>query len=228
MLVTLLLVLTLLFALLDWIARYKAWRRADIVFKPLVMVALFGYLLVASGLRQVQPADPLLWFGLGILLSLAGDVFLLDADRFFLPGLVAFLLAHVCYIAGFNLPLPGWNLFALGAAAVYALMAARIYGRIAAGLVSKGQGRLRGPVLAYCLVITLMLLSATMTLFRPEWAASAAGLAFLGAALFFVSDLILAWDRFVTPIKNGRVFNLVTYHLGQVALIAAAVIQFGR
>lgn len=223
----LLLALSFLFALLDWLAVYRGWRRTEIVAKPAVMIALFGYLAVAGGPGLWKPALPLFWFGLGILFSLAGDVFLLSVERFFLPGLAAFLLAHICYIVGFNLPVPGVSLYALGLAVVYALMAARIYRRIAAGLLARGRANLRGPVLAYSLVITVMLLSATLTLFRPEWNTPAAGLAFLGAALFFLSDVILAWNLFVTLIRNGRVMNLIAYHLGQIALIAGVLLQFG-
>ncbi len=38
---------------------------------------------------------PLICFGLGIIFSLAGDIFLLLSNRWFIAGLVAFLLAHV-------------------------------------------------------------------------------------------------------------------------------------
>jgi hypothetical protein len=44
--------------------------------------------------------------------------------------------------------------------------------------------------------------------------------------LFFYSDAILAWIKFVAPIKNGRMMNMITYHLGQIALIAGVLIQF--
>ena len=42
---------------------------------------------------------------LGLVLSLAGDVALLWPKEGFLPGLVAFLLAHLAYIAAFCVPL---------------------------------------------------------------------------------------------------------------------------
>jgi uncharacterized membrane protein YhhN len=67
-----------------------------------------------------------------------------------------------------------------------------------------------------------------LTLFRMEWNAIAALLAALGAFLFYFSDVILAWNKFVMPIKNGRIINMVTYHLGQIALIAGVLIQFAR
>ena len=40
--------------------------------------------------------------GAALVLSLIGDVFLLLPKRFFLPGLVMFLLAHVSFLIGFT------------------------------------------------------------------------------------------------------------------------------
>ncbi len=219
---TLLLSGTFLAAAIDWLAVYQGRRRLEYFAKPITMVALFAYLIKAGGLDGA-----LLWFGLGVLLSLAGDVFLMLPERWFLAGLAAFLLAHVAYIVGFNLPVPTPSPYALALAVLYAVMVARIYPRIAAGLAAGGRTNLRTPVLAYTVVITIMLLSATLTLFRPEWESTGALLAFLGAALFFLSDLILALDRFVNPIRHGRVINMVAYHLGQIALIVGVVQQFG-
>ena len=48
----------------------------------------------------------------------------------------------------------------------------------------------------------------------------------MGAFLFYISDIILAWNRFVTPIRNGRVINIAIYHLGQIALIIGVALQF--
>jgi len=47
----------------------------------------------------------------------------------------------------------------------------------------------------------------------------------VGAFLFYISDLILAWNRFVAPIQNGRLLNIVAYHLGQIALIVGVAMH---
>jgi uncharacterized membrane protein YhhN len=73
-----------------------------------------------------------------------------------------------------------------------------------------------------------MLFSALMTLFRTDWASIPAYLVSLGAVLFVTSDVVLAWNKFVSPIRRGRLILMVTYHLGQIALIAGAVGQFGK
>ena len=78
------------------------------------------------------------------------------------------------------------------------------------------------------MVITLMLLSALLTLNNPVWKTSASGLVAGGAILFYFSDVLLAWNKFVNPIKNGRLANMILYHLGQAALVAGVIIQFGK
>jgi hypothetical protein len=65
-----------------------------------------------------------------------------------------------------------------------------------------------------------------MKLTDISWNASAAALAAVGAFLFYLSDIILAWNKFVAPIKDGRIYNIGAYHLGQIALIAGVIAQF--
>jgi uncharacterized membrane protein YhhN len=78
----------------------------------------------------------------------------------------------------------------------------------------------------YATFISLMLFSALMTLFRTDWLSSPAYLVSFGAVLFVASDIVLAWDKFVNPVRRGRLVVMMTYHLGQFALIAGAVGQF--
>jgi uncharacterized membrane protein YhhN len=212
-------------AVVDWIAVAKGWKKIEYIAKPWMMAALFLVLALVGRFSSL----PLIFFGLGILFSLAGDVFLMFSDRWFIPGLVSFLLAHVAYITGFNIPLPVVSpTWALLVALVLAFSAARLLRPIVAGLAAKGKRNLITPVIVYGVVITLMLLSAMLTLFRLEWKATPAALVSVGAMLFFFSDVILAWNKFVAPIKNGRMMNMITYHLGQIALIVGALIQFTR
>ena len=96
------LITALIFAALESFALWKNWTRLEYAGKPAVMLVLFAWLGSAVGLQDAR-----LWFGAGILLSLVGDILLMLAlDRFFLFGLVAFLLAHLAYVIGFNDPLP--------------------------------------------------------------------------------------------------------------------------
>ncbi len=205
-------------AVLDWYAVYKGWKKLEYFLKPLTMVFLFIFLLTSTGLQ-----DFTLWFGIGILFSLAGDIFLMLPKEQFIAGLVAFLLAHLAYIIGLNQSFPPLDAFGILMAVVLGMTAAKLYKNIEAGLVKQGKEKLKKPVLAYTAVITIMLLSALLTLSRPDWDTRAAMTVSIGAALFMLSDAILAWNKFVQPIKNGRVMNMAAYHLGQVILIYGVV-----
>ena len=221
----LLLIAALAFAALEAFALQKNQPRLELVAKPAVMIALFLWLWTSVGLQGAA-----LWFGLGILFSLAGDVLLVvSLERFFLPGLAAFLLAHAAYIIGFNTPLPELSGWSLVLAVVIGINGVRVLRRIVAPLSGRaGDSHLRIPVIVYGVVISLMLLSALLKLSDISWNAGAALLVGLGAFLFYLSDVILAWMKFVAPVQHGRIYNMLSYHLGQIALIAGVVVQFGN
>ena len=223
-------ILLFLVAALDWVAVAKGWKKVEYIAKPVVMLVLLGLLALVGGLGSL----PLICFFLGIFFSLVGDVFLMVSyarfsDRWFIPGLITFLLAHAAYIIGLNTPLPDVSpIWSLGLAVILALTAARVLRRIIAGLRQKGLWRLVRPVGMYGMVITLMLLSALLTLDNSAWKAAASGLVTLGAMLFCFSDILLPWNKFVNPIKNGRLANMILYHLGQFALVTGVILQFGK
>jgi len=107
------------------------------------------------------------------------------------------------------------------------ISAVRVMRRIVSAIRTKGQARMVAPVILYSTVITMMLYAAMTTISNPEWKTSASFFVSVGAFLFFISDVILAWNKFVSPIKNGRILNIAAYHLGQIGLIAGVVSQFG-
>jgi len=92
------LILALIFAGLESFALLKKLNKLEYVVKPAVMICLFIGLYLNTGLQGLT-----LWFGIGILLSLAGDVLLMiSLDRMFIFGLIAFLFAHIAYLIGFQ------------------------------------------------------------------------------------------------------------------------------
>ncbi len=214
--------LAILTALLEWVAVYKGWRKVEYAAKPGVMLLLLAWFLLTGGWR-----GPLVWFGAGLLLSLAGDVLLLvNERRWFLFGLGAFLLAQLAYLLGINSPPPPFNAMTFMVALLVVTSALPLVRRILFGAAQKGLRRLVGPVRIYATVISLMLFSALLTLFRTDWFSTPAYLVSLGAVFLVSSDLILAWNKFVKPVRRGRLALMITYHLGQIALIAGAVGQF--
>ena len=216
-----LLVLACLFAMLEVLALWKHIPRLEYVVKPAVMVCLFIWLYLSTGMQGAA-----FWFGAGILFSLVGDVQLLFIDRTFIFGLVSFLLAHSAYIIGLKAELQTISFWSLMLVFILGISTLRVTRRIVSAVREKGQTRLIGPVILYSIIITVMLYAAMLTLSSPVWKAGASVLVTTGAFLFYLSDIILAWHRFVTHISNGRLLNSACYHAGQIMLIAGVIAQF--
>ncbi len=211
-------VIALICAVVDWWAVANHRRRVEYIFKPATLVALLGTAwLLTRGPHDARQAR---FFLIGLGLSLIGDILLmLRSERLFMVGLAAFLLAHICYIVGLTPTLPPASAIAL--LIPLTGMGLALYHPIAAKLRQRDKRSLLAPVALYSIVLSLMLFSAWATLFRSAWTAWRRGLVIIGASLFFASDAMLAWDRFVTPSPSARLRVHVTYHLGQMALTAS-------
>lgn len=211
-------------AVIDWLAVARGWRRVELVAKPGTMLALIAFVITSAGL----PVG-LLWLVLGLLFSLAGDVFLMLDPRLFIFGLVAFLLAHVSYIVGFD-PIPPFKfphyLVAALIVVLVAVPASQVYRRVAAGMQVHGHPQLKIPALFYILAISLMVISALFTMLRNSWLPFNAVAVSAGALSFLISDSILSWDRFVTPLPSARLWTMITYHLAQFLIVLGATLQF--
>lgn len=202
----------------DWLAVGLQLKWLEYVFKPAALIAI----IIGAFLLTQRPHDE--WEArfllIGLVFSLAGDVFLmLPGKGLFLPGLVSFLLAHLCYIVAFN-PTPP-SLPTLVLLIPVAFIGILLYRRVASGLKASGQPILLIPVAIYSFVISLMLFSAWATLGRADWITSRRVLVIAGASLFFASDAMLAWNRFVRPFGLANLCVIVTYHVGQLALAAS-------
>jgi uncharacterized membrane protein YhhN len=216
--------LALVFAAVDWVAVVRRVKRLEYVYKPLTLVAV----IAGAYLLRLGPHDPRLlrWFLPALILSLAGDIFLmLPGERWFLWGLGAFLVAHLCYIAGFtpSLPPPA----ALWLLVPIVVLDVVVIPRIAAGAVRSGSSEMRGPIIAYGVILSLTLFAGWATWFRPGWPLAGRVTASLGATFFFLSDLMLAWDRFAARSHALHVAVIVTYHVAQLALALTVATGWG-
>lgn len=207
-------------AAIDWAAVATGWKKVEYIAKPGVMAALFVWLWAFGRLE-----GNLFWIGLALFASLAGDIFLMLPNEQFVAGLSSFLIAHVAYLIALNASPPPINAASLLIVLIAGIAALQVFRRIFNGLDRSGQTRLKIPVLIYAGAISLMLISALATLVRTEWDPFAAILVSAGALLFFTSDTLLAWNRFVGVLTNARFKVIATYHLGQIGLVAGAVLQ---
>lgn len=181
----------------------QGWRWLHWCAKPLATALIF---VLAWRARPALSPRYRRWVLAGIAGSLAGDVFLMLPGDLFVPGLLAFLLAHGCFIAAFlgdsRFAAPAWPLAAC--LAYGALNLALLWGAI--------DVPLRLPVIVYVAVLA--------TMGGQAWARAqtrrddaAAQLAARGALVFMLSDSVLAWDRFRGPLPLASLWVLAAYYL---------------
>jgi uncharacterized membrane protein YhhN len=188
----------------DWLAVQAGRKPLEYVCKPLTMVFLIG----VAATVDVDSGAVRGWFLVALTLSMLGDVFLmLPRDRF-VPGLASFLLAHIAFVVGMWVDGVSPGAFAIGLA-VAAVAIVVIGRRVLAGARAGDDPALVVPVAAYMAVISVMLASAIGT--QEPFAVG-------GASLFFCSDALIAWERFVRPQPWHRLAIIVTYHLAQAGL----------
>lgn len=215
--------IALILAVVDWIAIALRWKKIEYFAKPGVIVALVAWLISNGGFE-----GRLIFFIFGLTFSMAGDIALMLPKGSFIAGLIFFLIAHIFYILGFNVTIPEFSIAAFFVLLLISMNAYEISRRIIKACVEQGRKNLRVPIIFYTVVISLMVFSALLTLIRPnsEWIPLASLLVSLGAISFFVSDSLLTWNRFVTPIKFGDLFVIITYHVAQITIILGAGINF--
>lgn len=173
------------------------------VFKPATMLCIIA---IACLQPDAEPNFYKIAILIGLGLSLIGDIFLIFDKTLFLPGLIAFLLAHCAYVAAFyEVPVMPNSLYS----AVLFIFVFAIFIRI----LWFSLGPMKIPVVIYALVICAMGRFAMARWMNAMDTATL--LAFVGAAVFIVSDMFLAYDRFKKPIPYKDIYVLGTYFLAQ-------------
>lgn len=194
-------------AVVDWVAVATRTKPVEYVAKP----ATLALLVAVAVVLDPHHADRRAWFVAALVLSLAGDVFLMLPRDLFVAGLASFLLGHVAYTVGLDLHAGSWVALVV-ATVVVAAVGLVLASRIIAAMTRGDHRDLVVPVVAYMVVISAMVVSA---LAAGPWLAGA------GAVLFFASDTLIAWERFVLPRAWMPVAIIVAYHLGQAGLVVS-------
>lgn len=197
-------------ALVNWWSVAVRHRRAMVVSKPLALAALIAVALAGGAASHTAGR----WLLVGLVLCLAGDVFLLSrSDPAFIGGLTSFLLGHVAYVITFitlGLDEEAWALIGVMGMVACVIATRNVIPRAS----EQGGAGLAVAVGAYMLVIGAMAVTSWMT---GEW------LIGVGALTFVASDSMLALSKFVRARPRGEVAVMVTYHLGQVLIVAGVL-----
>ncbi|MRD47042.1 hypothetical protein GHT07_07115 [Caenimonas koreensis DSM 17982] len=178
------------------------------VFKPLAM--LLAVACVNERLQMLKSGGRFAWLLVaGLVFSLIGDCFLMFPG-YFIPGLVAFLTAHMFYIALFRQGMPWFP--SKRALAITLGFGAAMYAFLYNGL----NPVLKIAVAAYVIVIALMAAQAIgrATVLRDKQSVAVA----IGACFFMLSDSLLATNRFAMQFPMAQFFVLATYYVAQVLI----------
>jgi uncharacterized membrane protein YhhN len=186
----------------------QGWRWLHWCGKPLATALIFVLAWRALPAQSPRYRRRIL---AGIACSLLGDVFLMLPGDLFVPGLVAFLCGHLCFIAAFL------DDSRFGARPLL-LLASLGYGALNLVLLWDAIGApLRVPVIVYVLVLASMggqaLVRARLFAQRGDAQVPAARLAAAGALTFMLSDSLLAWNRFHGAIAWSSLWVLSAYYL---------------
>jgi uncharacterized membrane protein YhhN len=194
-----------------------------IIFAALVALAVVTKLLARRGyvftkalpiifilfLAFLKPGSPPAIWLVGLFFGLSGDLFLLSRWGF-LPGLLSFLLGHIFYIAAYTQAQPAAP--GVGLMLAVALSALALYAYLARLLVASRQKKYLLPVLLYVAVTAILLTKAIQSgILYPS---------VLGAALFALSDFLLAFNKFSRPTWYVEAGVSLTYYPAQWLLAA--------
>ena len=149
----------------------------------------------------------------GLILGLVGDVCLaIPGNRTFMAGLIAFLLGHVLYIIAFAYLVNPSEWVSLAIPIVIIIGVAIFL------WLRPHVGPMMIPVAAYTIVISIMLVGAWAVLQSPLVTKTGARMVAAGALCFYISDVFVARDRFVSNEFLNRLLGLPLYYAGQFLL----------
>jgi len=204
-----LLILAIVFAVIFFILRWRPFFAARPYIKTAMAVFLAAYCIVV-------PTAALYIMAAGFALSALGDFFLdLRGEKWFLPGLISFFIAHVAfavYLFGHTVPLSMYTGYEWGMSAGLIAATLGFYIWLKPALPSD----MKIPVAAYSVVITLMGIAA-LTTTLPSL------LVPIGAVLFIASDVVLSVERFKFQFPFDKQLNWALYASGQILLAVGVV-----
>jgi uncharacterized membrane protein YhhN len=195
-------------ALLAIASVYAGFYAFFVVLKPLTTLLVIGLLYVG-----VTHWSPFSWWLLsGLVFCLIGDTFLLK-DSFFIYGLSAFFVAHVCFLVAFvrhdglafSLPV----LLLLSGISVSYFM-----------VLMPHLGPMVTAVGLYFLIILLMTIKGVSLAIRRPDAVGHRRVA-IAVVLFMLSDSVIGYNKFIASFELSSALILSTYWLS-IALIANA------
>ena len=206
------LIIFFIVASLEVFSQYKNNTKIEFCTKPLLMPLLI--LFYIFGVLEGASMARVDWLIVVALIGgWAGDVFLMqkDKEKWFLYGMVAFLINHIFYIISFFLSITNitnfntWGFYLLGPALLMLIfMAPRPI---------KNAAEMKIPLLVYLVAILLMHFTAILRL--AEFQGLPFILVYVGSISFIFSDATIAVNQWDREVPQFGPIVMTTYILAQ-------------
>ncbi len=166
------------------------------------------FLLIWVNLKSISASKHKIFMA-GLVCSAIGDT-LLDIDRtqFFVFGLGAFLVAHLFYIISLT-PLQNILKSKVSLSLVIAYL---VYALVMFSFIQPGLSTLLIPVSIYMSVLMLMGIFTLLSKQSNLWLV-------MGGISFIISDSLLGFDKFYSPIPLAGILIMISYYFAQYALV---------
>jgi uncharacterized membrane protein YhhN len=183
--------------------KFQRWYR---YFKPFLTIFIIAQpLLYSDSLNELY----IKFIMAALILSLVGDLFLLNHEKYFKHGLISFLFAHVFYSISILLRTNNFN-----------LMLILIYVGILFLMLLIFRDKLSIAVVSYLIVIITMGFLACNYFYYDK--SQMAEITFIASLLFIVSDFTLAYNKFKNKFHLAEVIILSTYFIAQYLFAVSA------
>ncbi len=188
------------------------------IIKPSLMPILILFLVVNNKINW-----KIILSVIALVLSCIGDTFLLfNNPSYFIYGLLAFLMTHICYIIIFLKDIKFNKLLKYKFNFVFVLIILA-YITIFYLSISKNLNTMKIPVLAYMVVISCMIISA---FFRKYFVNMHSFLWILSGAVFFlISDSSLAIMKFINTFYADNILVITTYMIAQLCIVKGIIVN---
>ena len=204
----------------------EEYKLVEGISKALFLPTLMMYLYVQPNVTN-KPGKNLVM--LGLLGSFLGDVFLISKSLF-IPGMIAFMMTHVCNILFFSKlysPLQPKSKILYVSTFLLICFCVFMYFQL-----SVGMGNLIYPVLVYMALISSAALMAIHISNNKVTKIIANNFWIPGMLFFLASDSILAFNKFDwsrnSPVENIGLVIMITYGLAQFLLVKGFQMYFAN
>ena len=193
----------IIFSLIDFFGIYLEKQWMVYLAKPMLMTTLFGY-------YYLNKKSDNLFFVLGLLFSLFGDLFLLGSgELYFILGLIFFLIAHVFYIIMvfkilLEIKLKDFMIAGIPYLLLFLILINVLY---------DGLGSMKIPVIIYAMTISFLGVVSLLLFLQSRTKTSL--LLLFGVLIFITSDTILALNLFYEKQSFYPILIMTTYVMAQ-------------